>query len=151
MGVGAGVSKFDVGYSLTCIVESIVARAMDASTGKVIVSKGTFSNDISTSNKAKKLVKKSKKVYIDPTITSQAQADERVASLMETMSYRLGSMECECVGIPELVPGRFVELSGLGSPVENQFYVTTVIHDFQEETGYKTRIIGKAAMVKGGM
>lgn len=148
LGVGKGISKFDIGYSLTGIVGNIEARAMDAGTGKLISSKSKLSNTLSTSSKAKGLVSKSSRIYIDPTISSQEDADARVDYLMETMAYRLGSLECECVGLPELAAGKFITLSGLGSPVDNVFYLTTVTHDFQSDTGYRTRITGKAAEVK---
>jgi len=65
-----------------------------------------------------------------------------VKSLMDQMSYRLGSIEADCVGIPELVPGRFVEVKGMGVPVDNKFYITTVNHDFTNDGGFKTRIRG---------
>jgi len=148
LGVGKGIVSFHIGYSLSGIVETIEARSMDPGTGKILTAKSKFSNKLSTSGKAKGLVSKSKKIYIDSTISSQNQADARVAYLMETMSYRLGCLECECVGMPELVPGRFITLDGLGSPVDNTFYLTTVTHDFRETGGYKTKLIGKAAEVK---
>ena len=65
------------------------------------------------------------------------------------MSYRLGSIEAECIGIPELLPGRFLRISGLGSPADNDFYLTSVIHEYRDDTGYRTRVIGKADNIKG--
>ena len=42
-----------------------------------------FNNTISTGSKAKNLVGKSSKVYVDASITSGEEAQARVASLME--------------------------------------------------------------------
>lgn len=146
--VGAGIISFDVRYSITGLVQSIEARAMDVGNGKLITSKSDFSNNVSTKGTAKGLFGKTKKVYIDPSINSQEDADARVASLMETMSYRLGELDCQCVGIPELLPGYFIELDGLGSPVDNTFYLTSVIHEYGNQLGYRTKIKGKTAEVK---
>lgn len=150
LGVGSGLVTFHVEYSITGIVGSIEARAMNAGDGKLISAKSAFQNNLSTASRAKGLVKGGKKVLIDPTISSQSDADARVESLLEQMSYRLGSLEGDCVGIPDLVPGRFITLSGLGSPVDNSFYLTTVVHEFRDETGYQTHITGKADKVSGG-
>jgi phage protein D len=57
-------------------------------------------------------------------------------------------MDSDCVGIPDLVPGRFIEVTGMGVPVDNQFYLTAVTHDFTGENGYRTHIEGCAAQLK---
>lgn len=149
LGSGEGVITFHIEYSITGIVGNIEARAMDPGQGKIISYQSALSNTISTGNKAKGLTKSSRKVLIDPTIGTQTQAESRVASLMEQMSYRLGSVEAECIGIPELLPGRFLRISGLGSPADNDFYLTTVIHEYHDNSGYRTRIVGKADQIKG--
>ena len=148
LAVSKGVLGFHTEYSLTGIVGKIEARAMDAGQGKVITSSKTLQKKLSVSGKAEGLVGKASKIYIDPSISSKEQADERVNSLMEQMSYRLGSLEADCVGIPDLVPGRFIAFSGMGAPIDNNFYITTVVHEFTAEGGYHTKIKGCAADVK---
>ena len=136
---GAATEK-TVEYSITGVVGEIEARAMDPGKGEVISAKSRFNNTISTSNKAKQLMGKGAKVYVDASISSAEDAKARVDSLMEQMSYRLGSLEADCVGIPDIVPGRFIEVKGMGVPVDNKFYVTTVNHDFTGDDGFSTRI-----------
>ncbi|MDR1572685.1 MAG: hypothetical protein LBS24_00035 [Clostridiales Family XIII bacterium] len=144
-----GLINFDIGYSITGIAETVEARSIDAGTGKILSSKKKFTNDLSVGSRAKKLVSKSRHVYIDPTIVSKQHADARAASLLETMSYRLGSLSCDCVGLPELQPGRFLTVKGLGSPADNKFYITNVTHTIATDTGYRTRLQGCADSVKG--
>lgn len=151
LGVRAGIQTFHIQYSITGVVGAIEARAMDPGKGEVISAKSKFSNTISTGSKAKNLVGKGAKVYLDASITSKEEAESRVSALMEQMSYRLGSLEASCVGIPDLVPGRFIEISGMGSPVDNQFYLTSVTHDFDSDNGFRTHIEGCAAKLKSGM
>ena len=148
MGTRTGLRGFHIQYSITGVVGKIEARAMDPGKGEVITAKSSFNNTISTASKAKQLVGKGAKVYLDASITSKEEAEARVASLMEQMSYRLGSLDADCVGIPELVPGRFIEVTGMGVPVDNQFYLTSVTHDFTSDGGYRTHIEGCAAQIK---
>lgn len=151
LGVRAGIQTFHIQYSITGVVGAIEARAMDPGKGEVISANSKFNNTISTGSKAKSLVGKGAKVYLDASITSKEEAESRVNALMEQMSYRLGSLEADCVGIPDLVPGRFIEVSGMGSPVDNQFYLTSVTHDFTGEGGFRTHIEGCAAKLKTSM
>jgi hypothetical protein len=143
-----GLMNFDIGYSITGIAETIEARSVDAGTGKIISSKLKFTNNLSVGGSAKKLISKSSHIYIDPTIVSKQHADARAASLLETMSYRLGVLNCDCIGIPELQPGRFLTVEGLGSPAENKFYITGVTHSISTDTGYRTKLVGCANEVK---
>lgn len=147
LGPVSGLRNFNIEYDITGLVETVEARSMDNGKGKVIQAKQTFRNKISIGNKAMKYIKKSSKVYLDPTITSRQEADNRVQSLMEEISYRFGTLECDCIGIPELLPGHFIRVTSLGNPPENKFYLVGVRHLFSEERGFETKLIGKAASI----
>jgi len=148
IGAGRGLQTFHIQYSITGVVGKIEARAMDPGKGEAISASSRFNNTISTANKAKQLVGRGTRVYVDASISSKEEAESRVAALMEQMSYRLGSLEARCVGIPDMVPGRFIKVSGMGAPVDNQFYLTSVTHDFTSETGFSTQIQGCAAKIQ---
>ena len=145
MGPADGMKTFDVEYDVTGLVETIKARSTDVSKAKVIESSQKFKQKISMGNKAKKLIKNSEKIYLDSTINSKEEADYRVESLMEEMSYRFGTMECKCIGMPELMPGKFFVLKSLGEPVDNKFYLVKVVHRMNDNTGFETTLYGKAS------
>lgn len=149
LGPTTGLREFDIEYDITGLVEQIEARSMDNGKGKIIQAKSKFNNKISIGNKAKQYIRKSEKVYIDPTIESLEDANYRVASLMEEMSYRFGTLECSCIGMPEILPGRFIKLDAIGYPPENKFYIMTVKHIINEDRGFETIITGKAADIGG--
>lgn len=148
LGIKAGVLSYQACYDIRGLVQKIEARGMNAGKGELISASQKFNQKISLGNKAKALLSKTEKVYIDATITSKEQAESRVESLMDRMSYQFGTLECECIGLPELKPGQFVDLKGFGSPVDNRFYITNVRHLLDEESGYRTRITGKAAAIE---
>lgn len=131
-----GLRGFDISYDITGVVEKVIVRGMDVSKAKVIKSEKKFSNAISQGNKAKAVLKGSQKVYIDSTISSKEEAQTRVESIMEKMSYRYGSLNCELIGIPELMPGHFIRLFGLGTGANNKFYLTKVRHEYNLEGRY---------------
>lgn len=134
--------NFDISYDITGIVEKVVVRGMDVSKAKVIKAEKKFSNSISQGNKAKAVIKGSQKVYIDSTLSSKEEAETRVESLMENMSYRYGTLRCELIGIPELQPGHFIRMFGLGTGPDNKFYLNRVKHVYDDEGRYYVELEG---------
>lgn len=148
IGPSTGMHSFDISYDMTGLVEKVIIRGMDVSQAKVIAANKKFSNKISEGNKAKPLLKNSQKVYIDSTVSSKEEAEDRADSLMETMSYRYGTLECELVGIPELLPGHFIQLSGLGDELKNKFYVQRIRHVLNKDGQFDTRVTAIAASIE---
>lgn len=147
LSLGKILKRFDVEYDMTGLVESIQVRGMDTGKMKLIKSKQKSDEKISLGNKAKSLIKNSEKVYIDPTIRSQQDAQYRNEYLLEDMSYRFGTLQCDCQGLPELKPGSFVSVEGLKKPVDNKFYITSVKHIINSEYGFVTKLVAKTASV----
>ena len=145
---GNGVKSLDVQYDCTGIAGSITVRGMDVDKGKVIEATLKNNNKISIGNIAKQYVKNNTKVYVDASVKSQSDADNRVAYYMEEVSYRFGSLECECIGIPEIKPGNFIKISEFGEGIDNSFYVVSVIHTMNQEDGFTTKILGKTDQIK---
>ncbi len=144
---GDGLQSYEIGYDFTGLVQQVEVRGMDVGKSKLISASRKLNNKLSQGNKAAPLIKNSQKVYIDPTVTSREEADYRAGYLAEDISYRLGTMEAQFVGLPELTPGRFMKIKGLGTAVSNTFYLVTVRH-IMDERGYITKVTGKAASME---
>jgi hypothetical protein len=145
IGMDKGMKEYDIAYNMTGLVKTVEVRGMDTAKGEMVKATKNVSNKISMGNKAKSLVGQSTKVVIDANAISKDQAQYRAESLMEDISYRFGSLECTCVGIPELKPGHFIKITGLGEPCDNRFYVTHARHVMSDEKGYVTHITAIAA------
>ena len=65
---------------------------------------------------------------------------------MNSVDYRLGSVTGVFVGMPEIIPGRFVTLKDFGQPLNNDFYITTVRHSMTRQS-YSTRFEGVANQI----
>lgn len=135
--------SFNLEYDITGLVETVEARGMNTGEAKAITEKVSFNNSISLGSKAKKYISKTEKVYVDPSITSAAEAKARAESLMENISYRFGTMEAELNGIPQMAPGNYVEVKEFGKATENKYYITNVHHTLDNDGGFVTKIIGK--------
>lgn len=144
---GSGLLGFDIGYDITGITEQVEVRGTDTGKAKVIEASQKIKNKISTGSHAKALLKGSTKVYTDPSVTSKAEAQERAEYLAEQTAYQFGSADCKSIGIPELVPGRYVRIDALGTAVENLFYLQTVRHVIRQEEGYRTYLEGKTCAI----
>ncbi len=141
-----GMYSFDVSYDITGLVNKVTVRATDAAKAQVI--EASCKNQNNLPSKAKTLIKGNEKFYVDASVTSKEEAENRAKSLMETVSYRFASLECEIQGLPEYLPGYFVELSGLGDGIDNKFYINRAVHRMTPEGKYVVRLEGKSAGTK---
>ncbi|MBR3525379.1 MAG: phage late control D family protein [Lachnospiraceae bacterium] len=143
-----GMLTFEIGYDVTGLAGKVEVRNVDAAKGKVFSSKKKLESKMSEGNIAKQLVSKQTKVYIDPTAATQTDAEYRANYLMEQMSYRFGTLEADIVGLPEIIPGKFLKVDGLGKGASNRFYITSVTHSMEGQGIYQTHISGRAATLQ---
>lgn len=146
-GPGLGMLNLDVGYDITGLVKSVEVRNVDQDKGGQVKDKVKSSLKISLGNKAKSLIEKQSLIYLDPTAGTKEEAGYRASYLMEQINYRLGSLEANMNGLPELVPGRFIMIKNAGDPLNNKFYLTRVKHVIGND-GYITFIEGKASSIE---
>ncbi|MBO6137692.1 MAG: hypothetical protein J6O71_03680 [Lachnospiraceae bacterium] len=146
---GEMIRSLDVGYDITGLVGQVEVRNVDSDKGDFVGKTQKLSGKISIGNKAKPLVTNQSLVYIDPTAQSKESAGYRAEYLSAQASYRLGNLAATIIGLPEVVPGRFIELKDMGVPVNNTFYVTRVKHVIYRSE-YTTEIEGCAKEIKTG-
>ncbi len=140
----SAILRYDIGYDITGVVGEVKVRTLDIGKANKIEVKKKNSNTFSLGSKAKPLISGQTYVYIDSSIESQSDAENRAAYILEETSYRLGTLSMTFKGIPELVPGRFISLKNFGAGASNKFYITDVSHHF-DGFNYTTTIFGKAA------
>ncbi len=139
------LQTLDVEYDITGLVSSVEVRNVDPGKGKLLTTKKKNSNKIGS--KAKNLIKNMEKVFIDPTADSKDDTGHRAEYLLEDMVYRFGTLRAGIIGLPELVPGKFIDLKDLGDTVDNTYYIMSVIHTMNKDGIFRTEIVGKAAKV----
>ena len=66
------------------------------------------------------------------TVRTMAQAQYLSQARMAERQRRAGGVSGRCAGLPQLRPGRFLELSGLDEETNGSYYVRTVRHNLDE-------------------
>ncbi len=143
-----GILELTVEYDIIGQVQSVSVRGTDYGSTDLITAKRKLNNTISNGSRAKQLISGSEKIYVDSTVKSAGDADYRLENAVEKITYGFGSMYCRCIGLPELKPGNFIEIEGMGAPPSNRFYVTVVKHIIDDEDGYITELKGRTDKIK---
>ena len=137
-----GIRSLDIEYDLTTQVGKVEVRATNPTKGELISAKQKIGTKLSMGSKTKSIVSKAKYVYVDSTLFTKEDCEDRAKALADEISYRFGAVEMEMIGLPEMAPGRFINITSFGEGVSNNFYVTSVKHLFDTDTGYITRVTG---------
>ena len=77
-------------------------------------------------------------------VRTEKECVELAQARLDTLSLNFVAGEGTCVGIPELIPGRFITIKGLDDDTEGSYFVSKVRHQFTRE-GYFTRFEVKGA------
>lgn len=139
------IKRLSVEYDMTGLTESVEVRGLDVGKAKLLSKTKKNSNKLSQGSKAKSLISGSKFVYIDPSAYSAEDASYRADYLMEDMMYRYGTLELEMIGIPDILPGKFINIKNVGKVISNEFYVQSVRHYMNRDGEFTTKVVGKAA------
>lgn len=73
----------------------------------------------------------------DPACINKTQTAGRAKSLADRALQKSQKAVIRTIGLPELIPGRFVKIERVDSLVNKKYYITRVTHTFDEE-GFRT-------------
>lgn len=134
---GSGLINARFSLSGQELVKKIEVRSIDASSGKQISGEASPTGSYGSGSGPKKLMGASRQVYYEPGVKDSEEAKGRAKTRLDAGLSRFGTLECECVGIPELSPGRYVTLDKLSSRMNRKYYITYVRHVIDGD-GYRT-------------
>jgi phage protein D len=75
--------------------------------------------------------------YIWKPVLTQKEADDLAKSVLEKTALGYVTGSAESLGIPEIMPGKNIQLSGLGKTFSKIYYIEKVTHTIST-SGYKT-------------
>lgn len=78
----------------------------------------------------------------EPGVTTMAQAKYLAKARMQERQRQSGAINGRCVGLPELLPGRFLAISQASPQVNGAYYIHTVRH-ILDGTGFETQFEGE--------
>lgn len=78
-------------------------------------------------------------VYASPSIDSRQKAEEWIEDAIRKEKEKGIDANLTCIGLPELVPGRFVTCDRLGPPLNRNYYIQKVEHSI-DTSGFTTKL-----------
>ena len=75
----------------------------------------------------------------DPSCVSASQAAGWAGAVARTATRKSQKAEIRCIGLPEIIPGRFLKIDRVDSLVNRKYYITRVTHRF-DGSGFLTEI-----------
>lgn len=82
------------------------------------------------------------KVIYDPQVTTRIEAFKKAFMMIGGSSYKSSHVQVKCIGIPDIVPGRYIKLGGLSDNLNKSMYLSRVTHEINSE-GYTTKMVGR--------
>lgn len=119
------------------LVKEVEVAGIDPENGKGISGNARAKGSFSQGASANKTISNTTRSYFDENITSAREATARAKIIMEALQKDFMVIRAKCVGIPEIVPGRFIKLQGLAPNVNKTWYIQSVRHTV-DERGFTT-------------
>ncbi|MGN0706430.1 MAG: phage late control D family protein [Faecalibacterium sp.] len=79
----------------------------------------------------------SNKDIVINSLQTEQECEQIAQNILDGMSLGFSAGGGRCLGLPELCPGRYVEVKGLDKAANGSYFVTKVTHTFSE-SGYTT-------------
>lgn len=81
-------------------------------------------------------------------VTTPEECKRVAQARFDAKAFNFVSGKGRCIGIPELIPGRYIKLGGLDSRSSDQYFIDKVTHEYSSEEGYFTSFEVKGAKSK---
>jgi phage protein D/phage baseplate assembly protein gpV len=78
---------------------------------------------------------------VDQLVRSPSEAETLAQAALDELASSFVEAEGVCDGNPEVIPGKKVDIQGVGSRFNGQYYVTQVIHEWNKDQGLYTRFV----------
>ena len=134
-----GIEENIVSFTGNRLVETVEVRSINQENGKMISGKSKLVGKFGDGSSPGRIYRSTTQVFYEPGVESVAEASKRAEVRMDAIKAHFGSMELMCIGIPELVPGRFVKLDKFASVVDGKYYITGITHRFDAD-GFRTML-----------
>lgn len=89
--------------------------------------------DVKSSRRQKKLISSTPVLTVaDPAVDNQKMANAKAKAIAEKKEWNAMSGQAVTIGLPELVPGRFVKVSSLEADMaDHKYYIRSVVHEIK--------------------
>lgn len=140
---GMGVQRMSLSLQGAPLVQKVTVAGVDPTSDKPVSGSAAASGSFGKGAGPARMLKGTQRTYFDPRATSAKLAMDRAKVLMAGIQQQFGLLECQCEGLPELVPGRWLKIKGFQPEADRNFYITSVRHVLDTEsftTTFEARI-----------
>ncbi len=109
------------------IVKGVLSGNTEATTQSQTVKSAGNISDMPTTKRVIELT----------NITAEDELADRLADEVESLKESMYSSQGSCIGLPVLLPGRYIKIDGIDSTVNGEYYLKTVSHSFGSD-GFTT-------------
>jgi len=140
--LGASLLSFSKTLSLKNQIGKVVVSGVDPKNGKTPIKGEASSVSVSGSGKTSfdtasgysALVKKVQSAFV----STPEECKKLAQNILDNHAMEYVSGHGRCLGIPELIPGRYIKLSGMDDKTSGKYYIKKVRHAFRADEGYFT-------------
>ncbi|MFP3153555.1 hypothetical protein LQZ18_03845 [Lachnospiraceae bacterium ZAX-1] len=91
--------------------------------------------DVASASSQKKVMSQTPILMIaDPEADTQEKVKNRALAVAKKQEWKSKTGEGTTIGLPEVVPGRFVKVKSLEEIADNSYYITEVVHELNDES-----------------
>jgi phage protein D len=143
---GQNLISFEPQLNTTAAVSQVIVRGWDSKAKQQIEGQATTGSEVSqesgkqtSSQMAKSLFGDVVKVITDRPVRSVDQAKSIAQSEMDKAGNSLLKATLETVGMPDLIPGVYINIDGFGTLFSGKYYIIQATHAISTE-GYRTSL-----------
>ena len=147
---GDSLLSFSRTLSLYKQIGKVVVHSIDPKTGKSIKGEAASVSLSGTGSSAPVMVSKFKdltETEYNYLVKTDVECKKLAQARLDARAMDFVSGEGCCLGIPELIPGRYIELDGMDSNTNGKYFISSVRHVYGDE-GYRTYFGVKGAKAK---
>ncbi len=149
--LGVSLLSFSKTVSVKEQVGKVVVYSIDPKTKKPIKGEADSTSKPGSGKEGSELAKGFNKIVEDEVnflVYTPEECEKLAQARFDARAFSLVSGQGRCVGIPEIIPGRYIELAGFDSDSSDNYFITKVTHEYSREGGYHTTFGVKGAKTK---
>jgi phage protein D len=144
------LTDFSADLSLVAQASEVVVRGWDPAEKKELVSRANAGSEgskmggkQSASQLSRKLFGDSVAVVSSHPVRTQAEADQLAKARLDRIALGLVEANGSVMGSADLLPGKVIKIEGASNRFSGRYYVTRVIHRYDQQNGFSTRFTAR--------
>lgn len=132
-----GISRASLSLRGTPLVQKVTVVGVDPTSDEPVSGSASAQGSFGKGTGPNRMLSGTERTYFDPRAASARDAAARAKVLLGGIQREFGKLTCRCVGLPELVPGRWIKIKGLLPEANTGFYIVNVRHVYSQN-GFTT-------------